>query len=161
MEDYPRAVAAYQAGIAAAPRDAGLWFDLGICYSHARDVDHAIECLSQAAQLDPENRACLDALAVLLARAGRLDESLQCFARGHNEATACLRFGMTMRKLGRPDVSRQYLELALQKDPQMEAARVALAEVAAPPAAQVQTAGYAAPPVPQPQVPATLPPVQR
>jgi tetratricopeptide (TPR) repeat protein len=148
MQDYPRAVAAYNKALQIAPRDAQLWFELGMCHNRARDLDRTGEALSRAVELEPENRTYVNALAVALARAGRFDESLRCFARANNEAMAHYYLGCTLRRLDQPQLAYRHLQIAVGMNPQLEAARVALAEMAGAPAAgaAVQPAGYAAPP---------------
>jgi tetratricopeptide (TPR) repeat protein len=143
--DFSRAAAAYQKALEAAPKDAGLWYDLGVCWSRAREYDRAAEALARAAEIDPENKACADTQGVVLARLGRYDESLRCFARAHNEADAHYRFGLTLRKLGLADEARRHLEVAVEKDPNLQTARAVLAELSSPQAPAVQPAGYTAP----------------
>jgi tetratricopeptide (TPR) repeat protein len=157
-DQYPKAVAAYQKAVDVAPKDASAWYALGLCHNHMQHWDKALTAVAKASQLDPENRTYANAQAVLLARAGRLKESLDCFGRVNGPAMANYMLGCTLRRLNQPELSRQCLETALQKNPQLAQAQAVLAEMTAEqaPAAQpaVRTVGYTEPqPVPQLQLP--------
>jgi tetratricopeptide (TPR) repeat protein len=142
--DYPRAIQQYQTALKAAPNDATLWFDAGVCANYAQQWDRAVGALQRAVELDPQNRTYANALGVVLARVGKLDASLQAFARMNSQAQAHYNLGCTLRRLGDPQRGRYYLELAVQKDPHLNTAQTLLAEMAPPPTAgqPIERAGY-------------------
>ncbi len=149
MQDYPRAVASYNKALQLAPRDATVWYELGVCQNRAHDFNAAADALGHAVQLDADNHAYVNALAVVLARLGRYDESLQCFARVNDEAKAHFCLGCTLRRLDQPELGLRHLQIAVGMDPKLTAARSAMTEMmAALPGnnAAVQPAGYTAPP---------------
>src|SRR5436309_2201748 len=82
-----------------------------------------------AVELEPDDRRYADTLAVGLAASGRWDDSLRVFARFNNEATAHYKLAGTLRRLGKPDLCRQHLELALSRDPNLAPAQALLAEL--------------------------------
>jgi tetratricopeptide (TPR) repeat protein len=147
--DYPRAVATYQKALQMAPRNAAVWFELGMCYNRMHQWDEALKAVGQAAVLEPDNRTYVNSQGVLLARLGRDQESLACFARINGEARAHYQLGCTLRLLNQPELSKRHLELALQKNPRLEAARAILKEMTAP-AAPERPARSAAPSPVQP-----------
>ncbi len=133
-EDYPKALAGYQKALKTSPQNAALWFEMGMCCNRAHQWDEALKAVARAATLDPDNPTYVNSQAVLLARMGRYQESLACFARVNNEAQAHFKLGCTLRHLGQAELGKRELALALQKNPRLESARVMLAEMTpAPP----------------------------
>jgi tetratricopeptide (TPR) repeat protein len=128
-DQYGKAVEQYQKALKKAPKDGSIWFDLGMCYKHMQEWDKALDAIRKAADLDPENRDYANALAVLLARAGRYQESLDCFSRVSGPAMAQYKLGCTLRYLNQPELSRKCLEAALQENPQLGQAQAVLSEL--------------------------------
>ncbi len=151
-EDYPRAIAAYEKALKTAPKNASLWYELGMCHHRREDWQAALDALAHATELEPDNRTYVNTQAVLLARLGRHQESLQCFSRVTSEAQAHFNLACTLRRLNQPDESRRHLELALQTNPRLESARALLNEMTAPP---IHPVGYTEP---QPPTAAESPP---
>jgi Tfp pilus assembly protein PilF len=131
-EDYTRAVATYEKALKQAPKDPSLWFELGMCHNRTQEWDKAIKEIHQAVDLAPDNKAYANTLGVVLARVGKYDESLACFARVNGEAQAHYCLGCTLHKLNQPDLSRQHLAAALHQNPRLESARALLAEMGPP-----------------------------
>lgn len=129
MEQPERAVATYQKALEKHPKEASLWYALGMCQSRQRQWEPAVEHLRKALELDPENRPYAHALGFCLARAGRYDESLACFRKIESPAQADYNLARMLHHLKKDDLSKQYLQLALQADPQMGPARQLLAEL--------------------------------
>jgi tetratricopeptide (TPR) repeat protein len=160
-EDYPRAVAVYQKALKTTPGSAALWFELGICYNRMGQWDAAAKAVAQAAALEPDNRTYVNSEGVLLARLGRYQESLACFARVNGEAQAHFNMACTLRRLNQLELSKRHLELALEKNPRLDSARAMLAETTSPPAparaarpappSPVQPAAYTPPAQPGPE----------
>ncbi len=119
MHDLPLAVETYQKALKLAPNNASLWFELGLCQNFQKNLAPALECLERAAQLEPGNHSYSNALGVVLAESGRYDESLKFFSRSGGEAMGYYRLAQTLHHLQKPELSRQYLEVALQKDPSL------------------------------------------
>ncbi len=119
MHDLPLAVETYQKALKFAPNNASLWFELGLCQNYQKNLAPALECLDRAAQLEPGNHSYTNALGVVLAESGRYDESLRYFSRAGGEAMGYYRLAQTLSHLQRPELSRRYLEVALQKDPSL------------------------------------------
>jgi tetratricopeptide (TPR) repeat protein len=60
-----------------------------MCHNFQKNFGPALDCLNQAAQIDPGNRLFVNAKGVVLAESGRYDESLDCFSRCSGEALGC------------------------------------------------------------------------
>lgn len=152
MGDQPRAIATLRKGIDVAPKAAPLWYDLGMCYLRQKDWEPAIQCLNKAVELDPENREYVTMLGHTLSRTGRYQESLNVFARLFGEAKAYYNVARMLQHLNQPELSKQYLQVAVQKDPNLEPAKKMLAEAEGRPQGGVQAASYADPASPPPPV---------
>ncbi len=81
----------------------------------------------------------------LLAQVGRYPESLDCFVRSSGDALGHYRLARTLQHLQQPELSRQYLELALQKNPNLAMAQAMRTEMDGPPNAP-NPANLATPP---------------
>lgn len=165
MQDLPLALENYQKALKIAPNNATLWYELGVCHNYQKNWGPALDCLNRATRLDPRNRSYANTQAVVLAAAGRYEESLDCFVRSNGEAMGYYRLSQTLERLQQPELSRRYLEVAVQKDPSLAPApAIAMRNTGddranrAPPA--VQQTAYQAPivpveqatPAPEPQV---------
>jgi tetratricopeptide (TPR) repeat protein len=133
MEDYGRAAETYQKALQIAPKSGPLWYELGRCHNYQKNRGQALECLNRAVQLEPENRDYLNTLGVLLAQVGRYPESLGCFVRSSGDALGHYRLARTLQHLQQPELSRQYLELALQRNPNLAMAQAMRTEMDGPP----------------------------
>jgi len=75
LEDYPTAIAAYEAVVAASPGDWESWNNLGNARREAGDLDGSIEALRRAAHIEPNSPPVRLNLATALVRAGRFEEA--------------------------------------------------------------------------------------
>jgi tetratricopeptide (TPR) repeat protein len=119
MEDERRAVETYQKAIKLKSDDASLWYELGMCYKRQKDWEPALEHLTKAAELEPETSKYVNTLAVVLACAGRYQESLECFTRLGSQAKAHYKLAKTLERLNQPELSKQHLAVALEMDPRL------------------------------------------
>lgn len=152
MHNHERAIETYQIALKIAPNSAPLWYELGMSHNYQKNVGAALDCLGRAAQLDPVNRDYSNALGIVLAEAGRYHESLNCFVRANGQAMGNLRLAQTLQHLQQPELSRQFLAVALQKDPKL-ATTLRGGEAMQPPTVQ-QTAYQDANAPPPPAAPA-------
>jgi Tfp pilus assembly protein PilF len=163
MHDLPLAIETYQKALKLDPKNATLWYELGLCHNSQKNWGLALECLSRASQIDPGNRSYVNTQGVVLAAAGRYDESLNFFVRSNGEAMGYYRLAQTLQHLQQPELSRRYLEAAVHRDPSLAPATVQrnTSDVAVNPApAAVQQTAYHAPTIPPTQaVPEQVPQV--
>jgi Tfp pilus assembly protein PilF len=138
LGDHDHAVATLQKVLQTHPKEAPLWFDLGMCYSRHKQWEPALDCLRKAVDLDPESRPYINTLGFCLARAGKLDESLACFQKIGGPAQAHYNLARMLHHLGQDEPSKQHLQLALQADPKLDAARQLLSHLDGRPTGVVQ-----------------------
>src|SRR5262249_45252356 len=143
MDDQSHAVDAFEKALKVYPENAALWFELGMAHNRKQRWEPALAGLTKAVEREPENRTYVDMLGYTLGRAGRFQESLECFARVHGEARAHYNLARMLRHLGQPELCRQHLELALRKDEKLEPAQAMLNELQGQ---AVQPVGYTEPP---------------
>jgi Tfp pilus assembly protein PilF len=135
-----KALETYQKGLKKLPKDASLWFALGMCHSRQKQWEPALKELQTAARLDPENHRYATTLGFALARAGRYSESIACFTPVVGKAQAHYKVAQMARHMKQTTLSKEHLRLALQEKPDLEEARKMLAQLegGAPPHAVVQ-----------------------
>lgn len=126
---HAKAVATYQQALKLAPKDKALWYQFGMCHARHKDWDPAIESLRKANELDPDDRQCAKTLGLCLARAGRYDEGLACLAKVVGRAEAHCTMARMLHHLKQDEASKRQVQLALQSDPDMAAARELLNEL--------------------------------
>lgn len=119
MNERERAVETYKKALQIDNKNAALWYELALYYNGQKNWNAAMDCLAHATKLDPNNRTYVNATGVVLAQAGRYDESLNCFARFNGEAMGSYRLAQTLDRLQQPGLSHLYLEAALRKDPSL------------------------------------------
>ena len=136
--DHDRAVSSYQASLKVFPRQPLLWFDLGMVYARNKEWQPAINALSKACELAPQDRQMAHALGNCLARSGAYDQSLECFFRVDSEARAYYNVGRMLHHMKQDELALRYVRIAVQKEPEMKEARELLTCVeGSPKAAEV------------------------
>lgn len=156
LHDWSLAVETYKKALKLTPKDAALWYELGVCHNYQKNWAPALECLNRATTLEPGNRTYVNTQGVVLAAAGRYDESLKCFVRSNGEALGYYRMAQTLQHLQQTELSRRFLEVAVQKDPSLApeiVKRPMIEDMANQTASPVQQTAYQAPSVPEVQVP--------
>ena len=109
-----------------APNEPAVWEMQGNYFSRTKEWDAAIECLTRATQLAPDNKDYQKKLGFALARSGRIDEGYAMLTRCMGEAEARYNIARMLQHLEQPMACRWYLQMALQADPNYEPAREAL-----------------------------------
>jgi tetratricopeptide (TPR) repeat protein len=142
--DYPRAFETYRKALQAHPQSAELWNTLGMCHARLKEWDPALAALKKAADLDPENRQYAKMLGLCLARAGRVEDSVACLTRVMPPAEAYCNVARMLHHLNKDEESKHYIQLALQAQPDLAAARELLASLEHPETAprSVATVGF-------------------
>src|SRR5439155_4305490 len=127
--DHEQAIATLKKGLKHHPQEASLWYELGVAHSRKKDWPPTVEALTKAAELDPQNRTYVNMYGFALARTGRYDESLACFARLNGEAKAHYNLARMLNHLDQREQCKTHLQLALQHDPTLEPARQLLTQL--------------------------------
>lgn len=151
--DETRAAAVYKTAMAKFPKEAVVYYDLGLIQCKKKDWNGAIAYLAKARDLEPENPQICTKLGAVLARAGRCEEGLACLAPCLGKAEACFTVARIMDSLGQSEASKQYLQVALQANPNLQGAQQMLAALEGQPAGQqpITQIGFEVPAEPEQQ----------
>ncbi len=142
LEDPGRAIQTYQTALKHAPKDAQVWYELGMCCCRRKDFAHGVTALTRACELEPENHRMVKALGYTLARMGRYDDSLACFCRVLPRAKAHYNLARMLEVGNQLDLCKYHLQCALQDDPTLEAAQTMLVKITTGKSPEVQPASY-------------------
>lgn len=143
--DPDKAFAVYKKALKVAPKESGLWYELGMAQARAKNFPAALEALASAARLAPENPAVIKAYGFTLARAGRFDEGLTWLMKAMNESDAHLNLARMAQHLGQGELCSRHLQLAVQLNPQNEAALEYLTSLRTGRGGEIMQAGYEQP----------------
>jgi tetratricopeptide (TPR) repeat protein len=119
----------YNQAVAANPGHAGALNDLGLCLARQGKLDASIQVIEQAIQLQPEKPLYRNNAATVLVEMRQDHRALAHLAAVHNAADANYNFGQLLVRRGRPADATQYFQAAVDQNPQMQHAHVALAQL--------------------------------
>jgi tetratricopeptide (TPR) repeat protein len=159
MEDrlgnLPVAESLYGQAVTANPGHAGAMNDLGLCLARQGRLDASVQMIEQAIQLQPQKPLYRNNAATVLVEMRQDQRALAHLASVHNAADANYNFGQLLVQRGRASDATQYFQAAIDQNPQMTHAQVALDKLRGE---QVPaTATYTPAVTPTPQVPAAQP----
>ena len=143
--DFERAFDTFKKAIDKHPKDANLWYDLGLCHARQKNFSESIRCLTRAVELDPQNRDCVKMLGISLAWTGKVDQGLAYLTRVQGPAMAHFNIACMFDQKLQPDMAKQHCQLARCENGELlEQARDLLAALETRPSPQggVQTAAY-------------------
>ncbi len=145
-----KARAEYEQALKAAPKDADLLNSYGYYFYTRGQWGEAEAQLRQAVAVNPQHPRAWVNLGMALGQQGRYPESLEAFAKVTGTAGAYSNLGFILTTQGKRAEAKRYYQEALQHDPNLPIARLALAklEKPTPPAPDVRLA--AVPPAPRP-----------
>jgi len=127
-----KAVAEFEECVKRTPKDADLWNDFGYChYNHGRWADAASSFQRALAINDKHGRATIN-LGLALAQQGKYADAEEVFRRVTRPAEAKANVAFVMAARGGKDEARKLYHEALALDPNLPAARQALASLDAP-----------------------------
>jgi tetratricopeptide (TPR) repeat protein len=124
-----KAFAVFDKAMKANPKNSQLYFELGTVQLRAKDWTSALDNLSKACQLDPENKHYQKTYALALARNGRFDDGYNVLAKCMSESEARFNIARMLNHVGQTDASQRQLEMALKSNPQYMPAREMLDEM--------------------------------
>ncbi|MCI0332787.1 MAG: tetratricopeptide repeat protein [Planctomycetes bacterium] len=156
MEDrlgqLPVAECLYRQAVTSNPQHAGALNDLGLCLARQGKLDASVQFIEQAIQLQPAKPLYRNNAATVLVEMRQDQRALAHLAAVHNAADANYNFGQLLVQRGRPVDATPYFQAAVEQNPQMQHAHVALAKLRGE---QVPAAAtYTPTTTPQPQTPA-------
>ncbi|MCA1684806.1 MAG: tetratricopeptide repeat protein, partial [Planctomycetia bacterium] len=137
-----------------APRDPKVWNDAGYSYYLQNRLADAERTLRTAESLDKNNPRILTNLGLTLAAASKDDEALAALTRAGGPAAGHANLGYILAALGKNDQAREHYRKSLSLQPELAAARQALARLDAPvPATPTAIASSARPSAVAPSLP--------
>jgi len=131
LDDRERAMRTYERAIELGPREAALHYELGMLHGRHKEWPAAVQHLSKAVEVEPENRHYARSLGFCQARAGLYEEGFATLAKVDGEAVAHYSIARMLHHVKEKDLCRKHLQLALQAQPHLEAAREMLVNLKA------------------------------
>jgi tetratricopeptide (TPR) repeat protein len=130
MEDrqgnLPLAENLYQQAVVANPQHAGALNDLGLCLARQGKLEASVSVIEQAIRLQPAKALYRNNAATVLAEMRQDQQALGHLAAVHGVAEANYNMGQLLVGRGRAAEAAPYFQVALQHDPTMQAAQIAL-----------------------------------
>ncbi len=111
------------------PTDLNILNDVGYGYLRSGDTPKAIETLTKARKIDPQNKRTNNNLALALGYQGELRESFKIFQQTMTESEALANLGYLATQSGKTDLAIKAYSRALTQDPDMKSAAEALAQL--------------------------------
>ncbi|MGE3822079.1 MAG: tetratricopeptide repeat protein, partial [Isosphaeraceae bacterium] len=152
----------YRKALELAPKDAKVWNDVGYSYYLQQRLSDAELAFKTAESLDPGNPKILTNMGLALAAAGKEEEALTALSRAGGPAVGEANLGFILAAMGKTEEARRHYEAALARQPQLTAARDALARIDLARVSNPVTLASHERPVVAPATPSpTLPPSSR
>jgi choline-sulfatase len=127
------AIAAYEAALPLAPRNAMLRVKLGEMYRDGGEPGKAVRLLQEAVEINPDPPAFWNSLGVVLGASGNPTEAEAAFRealkRDPKQAQYAYNLGLVLRRLGRTAEARVLFGRTLELNPGFAPARARLAEL--------------------------------
>lgn len=114
--DHERALDTYKKAMAKNPKEAVLWYDMGVVHHRRRDLAESVRCFQKALELDPDNREYQKKLGFTLAWMGQLDQGFTYLARAQGAAMAHCNIARVLIERDQHQAARQHVVLALREN---------------------------------------------
>jgi tetratricopeptide (TPR) repeat protein len=132
MGDCDRAQENYRKAMTKYPKDATLWYDLGLCYHRKREFPDSARCFSKALEIDPDNVEYLKKLGFTYAWMGQYDHGLALLTRSQGAALGHYNLARVLIQKDQKELARRHLNAALRENGQLQDARDLLASLDTP-----------------------------
>jgi tetratricopeptide (TPR) repeat protein len=123
LGDFERAQDTLHKAQAKFPKHSVFWYEQAQLHNRKKEFNEAIQALNRALQMDPENRMYMTTLGMTLARTGQTDLAVQTLSRSMGPASANYNVARMLIHLNRTDAAHHHLRVAVQQNPNLEAAR--------------------------------------
>src|SRR5262249_54282517 len=120
--------------------DPRIWNDAGYSYYLQGRHEDAVRSLKTAARMSPDDPRVQTNLGLALAASGKEDEALAALTRAGGSAVGHANLGYLLAATGKTERARLHYREALKLQPQLDAARLALAKLDGGNAAEAQVA---------------------
>jgi tetratricopeptide (TPR) repeat protein len=137
------------------PKATTAWYEVGMFHCKRKEWTPALDALSKAHQLEPNNHEIAKTYGLALARAGQTERSVAVLSKEMGKAQAHYNVAGMLAHLNQPEQSKMHLRLALQYQQDHPAAQELLARLEGRPPANPQaqqgvvTVGFVEQPMPQ------------
>ena len=125
----PLAESLYQQAVNANPQNAAALNDLGLCLAREGKLEQSLRVIEQAVQMQPDKSLYRNNAATVLVEMRQDQRALAHLAAVHNPAEANFNLGQLLVDRNRSADAGQYFQAALQQNPGMQQAQVALAKL--------------------------------
>lgn len=129
LGQFAQAETHYKSAIKLAPNDARTWNDLGYSYYMQGKYADAERSLARAEKAEPNNSRVLTNLGLVLAAEGKNNQALAMLSRASGPAAASANLGFMLAAMGKTEEAKGQYERALNLQPQLAAAREAIARL--------------------------------
>jgi tetratricopeptide (TPR) repeat protein len=136
----------YGQAVAANPQHTGALNDLGLCLARQGKLEQSVQVLEQAINLQPDKPLYRNNAATVLIELRQDQRALGHLVAVHGAAEANYNFGQLLVQRGRAVEATPYFQAAVDQNPQLQSAHVALAKLRGTPIPQVTTAQPASAP---------------
>lgn len=137
----------YKTALKLSPNDPKVWNDAGYSYYLQQRWADSERALKTADSLDPNNTRILTNLGLTLAASGKTDDALAAFTKAGGQAAGHANLAYILAAMGKTDLARKHYQTALEYQPELVNAKLALGALDSQAARQSQ-AQLAAPAVP-------------
>jgi Tfp pilus assembly protein PilF len=126
--DPDRATQEYELAIQNHPQDAQLRYEYAMFHYRHEQLSEAEAQFRQTVHLKSDLPEAWHHLAMTLAKQGQIEESLKSFEKVLTEGEARFNVGLVLREQGKEAEAKEYFREALEADPTLDRAKVALGE---------------------------------
>jgi Tfp pilus assembly protein PilF len=119
----------YQRAVTIDPKHAGALNDLGLCLARQGKLPQSVQAMEQAIQLQPSKALYRNNVATVLVEMHQDQQALAHLSAVHAPAESNYNLGQLLVDRGRPHEAVMYFQTALNLDPTMEPARLAIAQL--------------------------------
>jgi tetratricopeptide (TPR) repeat protein len=126
---YEEANKLYQTALECSQPTADLLSDFGYCRYLQQQLPEAEALLRQALAIDPQHRAAMNNLALVLGELGKLDDAYRLFRQANDEAEAEANFAFICAQCGDLERALTHYSRALSVNPELRSATEALLQV--------------------------------
>jgi tetratricopeptide (TPR) repeat protein len=119
----------YRQAVAANPQHAGALNDLGLCLARQGNLEASVQMIEQAIQLQPDKPLYRNNAATVFVEMRQDQRALAHLAAVHGSAEANYNLGQLFVQRGRAAEAAPYYHAAVEQNPQLQAAQVALAQL--------------------------------
>ncbi len=117
--DYDRAFDLYKKSINTHPKEAVLWYDMGLAHKRRQQFPDSLRCFKKALEMDPQNRDYLKMVGFTLAWTGKWDQALPYLERAQGKALAHCNIARVLIEHHQDQLAREHIAIARRENPDL------------------------------------------